>query len=67
MRFIKKIFKNSRSNEDGIFFAKIEQILGFKPTNILFYQKAFTHRSSNRVDNQGNRRARIGTRILSTY
>ncbi len=39
---------------DGIFFAKIEQILGFKPTNILFYQKAFTHRSSNRVDNQGN-------------
>lgn len=54
MRFIKKIFKNSRSNEDGIFFAKIEQILGFKPTNILFYHKAFTHRSSNRVDNHGN-------------
>jgi hypothetical protein len=39
MRFIKKIFKNSRSNEDGIFFAKMEQILGFKPTNILFYQR----------------------------
>jgi ribonuclease-3 len=32
----------------------MEQILGFKPTNILFYQKAFTHRSSNRVDDQGN-------------
>lgn len=54
MKFIRKIFKNSRSTVDGIFFSKVEQILGFKPINVLFYQKAFTHRSLNRVDNQGN-------------
>lgn len=55
MRFIKKILsKPSRSNEDGIFFDAIEKILGFKPLNIEFYKKAFTHRSSNKLDVKGN-------------
>jgi len=55
MRFIKKILsKPSRSNEDGIFFTDIEKILGFKPKNIEFYKKAFTHRSANRSDEKGN-------------
>jgi ribonuclease-3 len=55
MRFIKKIFaKSSRSNEDGIFFSSIENILGFKPLVIGYYEKAFTHRSSNKTDDQGN-------------
>lgn len=55
MRFIKKIFsKPSRSNEDGIFFNEIERILGFKPDNIEFYKKAFTHRSANKLDVKGN-------------
>ena len=53
-RIIKNIFKKSRSNEDGIFFGKIEKILGFKPTTMLYYQKAFTHRSSNITDVKGN-------------
>jgi ribonuclease-3 len=54
MRLIKKIFSKSRSQEDGIFFDTIEQILGFAPKNIDYYRKAFTHRSSNRLDENGN-------------
>jgi ribonuclease-3 len=54
MRIIRKIFSKSRSLEDGIFFGGIEKILGFAPKNIDFYKKAFTHRSSNRLDEVGN-------------
>lgn len=52
-KLIHKIFKNSRSNEDGIFFTALENILGFKPLNIAHYKKAFTHRSSNKLDEHG--------------
>lgn len=55
MSLFKKIFtKSSRSNEDGIFFSQIERILGFKPIQLAYYQKAFTHRSSNKIDENGN-------------
>ena len=54
MRIIRKIFSKSRSLEDGIFFGAIEKILGFAPKNIDFYKKAFTHRSSNILDEVGN-------------
>ncbi|MGV9002695.1 ribonuclease III [Flavobacterium sp.] len=54
MGILKKIFSNSRSPEDGIFFSKIEKILGYKPVNIEYFQKAFTHRSSNKIDGSGN-------------
>jgi ribonuclease-3 len=54
MSIIKKIFSKSRSLEDGIFFGAIEKILGFAPRNIDFYKKAFTHRSSNILDEVGN-------------
>ena len=54
MSLIKKIFSNSRSPEDGIFFDKIERILGFKPSNLLHFRKAFTHRSMNKFDLKGN-------------
>ncbi len=55
MSFIKKIFsKNSRPQEGGIFFESISKIIGFKPTNIENYQNAFTHRSNNKLDKQGN-------------
>ena len=48
MSVLKKIFaKKSRSNEDGIFFGKIERILGFKPIEL-------SHRSSNKTDENGN-------------
>jgi ribonuclease-3 len=54
MNIIKKIFSKSRSLEDGIFFDTIQKILGFQPINIEFYKKAFTHRSSNKLDEAGH-------------
>lgn len=54
MNIIRKIFSKSRSSEDGIFFNAIEKILGFAPLDLEPYQKAFTHRSSNRLDKNGN-------------
>lgn len=54
MGLIKKIFSKSRSTADGIFFSKVEGLLGFKPSNLDYFRKAFTHRSMNRVDDQGN-------------
>jgi len=53
-KFFKKITKNSRSEEDGIFFDKLSKILGFKPAELKYYRKAFTHRSSNKLDEKGN-------------
>lgn len=53
MSIIKKIFSNSRSPEDGIFFDNIKKIVGFKPNNLLFYKSAFTHRSLNKQDKDG--------------
>ena len=55
MNFISKIFsKKSRSLEDGIFFEKIQKLLGVKPIQFDYYRKAFTHRSSNKLDESGN-------------
>jgi ribonuclease-3 len=55
MRLLKKIFtRNSRPTEGGNFFVAVEKIIGFKPINIKFYEKAFTHRSSNKTDDKGN-------------
>lgn len=55
MRILKKIFSgNSRAAQGGNFFVSVEKIIGFKPVNILFYEKAFTHRSSNKTDVHGN-------------
>ncbi len=54
MGIIKKIFSKSRAPEDGIFFTDIKSILGFEPVNTNYYKKAFTHRSSNKLDEKGN-------------
>ena len=54
MRILRKIFSKSRSKENGIFFNSIAKILGFDPINLDYYSKAFTHRSSNRIDTAGN-------------
>lgn len=54
MRFLKKIFPKSRSQEGGIFFTEIQTILGFQPQNIEAYTRAFTHRSSNKLDGNNN-------------
>ena len=54
MRFLSKIFStNSRPTAGGNFFASVENIIGFKPQNLKYYQKAFTHRSSNLIDEKG--------------
>ncbi|MGA8854927.1 MAG: ribonuclease III [Christiangramia sp.] len=45
---------NSRSFKGGNFFNIITEILGFKPKAITHYKKAFTHRSLNRKDEEGN-------------
>ncbi|TRZ46275.1 ribonuclease III [Robertkochia solimangrovi] len=53
MKFIRKIL-NSRSDQDGDFFLELTKILGFKPKDLEFYRKAFTHRSVNKKDDEGN-------------
>jgi ribonuclease-3 len=53
MSIIQNIW-NSRSKKNGNFFVAIQKIIGFKPKNIEIYQRAFTHRSMNKKDPQGN-------------
>jgi ribonuclease-3 len=53
LKHIKNIFLKSRSHEDGIFFNEIETIIGFKPKSLSYYKKAFTHRSTNQLDENG--------------
>lgn len=53
MNFVRKIL-NSRSNKDGNFFIELEDILGFTTKTKKFYKKAFTHRSMNQRDSNGN-------------
>ena len=45
---------NSRSSKGGNFFNILTNILGFKPKNLIHYKKAFTHRSLNQKDSEGN-------------
>ncbi|MDC6388004.1 ribonuclease III [Maribacter sp. PR1] len=53
MTFPKNIF-NSHPKQDGDFFLGLKRILGFKPKQLVFYKKAFLHRSMNRKDEEGN-------------
>ncbi len=52
MKYIRNIL-SSRYNDDGNFFIQIQNILGFKPKRIKYYEKAFTHRSMNKRDKDG--------------
>jgi ribonuclease-3 len=53
-RFLKKILKKSpSSNQDGVFFGQLTNILGFKPDSEIYYRHAFTHRSANKLDENG--------------
>ncbi|MCR5861244.1 ribonuclease III [Flavobacterium sp. J372] len=55
MGFIKKIFSKSRPpQEGGVFFDEMRKILGFDPVNLELYRRAFTHRSSNKLDENGH-------------
>jgi len=53
MSAFKKIFQ-SRPDKDGIFFKRMQSILGFKPKDITYYEKAFTHRSLGLKKEDGN-------------
>ncbi len=53
MKNIRNIL-NSRFKRNGNFFMELTKILGFKPKQIKFYKKAFTHRSMNIRDSKGN-------------
>ncbi|RNL92983.1 ribonuclease III [Sinomicrobium pectinilyticum] len=70
MKIVQNIL-NSRSDEDGNFFLVLKKILGFNPKHLDIYRKAFTHRSANRKDAQGNpvnyeRLEFLGDTMLST-
>jgi len=52
MNFIRNIL-NSRSKRNGNFFIQIKNIVGYKPSNMSYYEKAFTHRSMNIRDKDG--------------
>jgi ribonuclease-3 len=53
MNFIRKIVKpKTKENED--FYSGIKKLLNFTPKKIEHYQKAFTHRSLKKVDENGD-------------
>jgi ribonuclease-3 len=54
MGIFRKIFSKSRAVEGGIFFDTVANIVGFKPIILDYYQRAFTHRSLNKMDIAGN-------------
>jgi len=52
MNLFNKIIK-SRSSKDEIFFAEIQKIIGFKPSKLRHYKKAFTHSSIKKTSSSG--------------
>lgn len=54
MKFFKNIINESRSEQDGIFFDKIQKIIKVKPSHLQIYQQAFTHASARKKDQNGN-------------
>lgn len=53
MKVIRNIL-NSRSSKNGDFFIKMQGVLGFSPKNIDYYERAFTHSSLQKKDQEGN-------------
>ena len=54
MNLIRKIFSPRSKPKEGDFSFFIQDIIGFKPKNLKFYETAFTHRSLGLRDNDGN-------------
>ena len=54
MKYSIRNILNSRFKGNGNFFMQITKILGHKPKKIKFYSTAFTHRSMNIKDSEGN-------------
>jgi ribonuclease III len=53
LKNIRNILK-SRFSNNGIFFIQLKKVLEFKPKNVQIYKTAFTHRSMNIKDGEGN-------------
>lgn len=53
MKNIRNIL-SSRFKNSGNFFIQLTKVLGFRPKNIHIYKTAFTHRSMNIKDDEGN-------------
>ena len=53
MNLIRKIFNQSSTQDDREFYNDMRRLLNFSPTQLEFYQKAFTHRSLKKVDKNG--------------
>lgn len=53
VNFLKYILRPSNIN-DKIFFRGLKKITSLNPANVEIYKKAFTHRSSNLKDDDGN-------------
>ena len=53
MNVIKNIFKLRSAKDQGL-MESLRKITGFTPSKPLYYEKAFTHRSTNRTDELGN-------------
>ena len=51
MSFIRKIVK-IRTRKEEFFYVSLKKLLGFTPKNILFYKKAFIHRSIKEVNKE---------------
>lgn len=52
MNFIRKIVKLKTKQNEG-FYSDIKKLLNFTPKKIDYYQRAFTHRSLKKVDENG--------------
>jgi len=69
MSLFKKIIQ-SRSKKDEIFFGEIQKIIGFKPSKLMHFKKAFTHSSIKKTSASGKplnyeRLEYLGDAILS--
>ncbi|MBT4919328.1 MAG: ribonuclease III [Flavobacteriaceae bacterium] len=55
MASIKNIF-TPRTGEDGAFFYSLKKIIFYRPRNIELFEEAFTHRSKNEKNSDGNQK-----------
>jgi ribonuclease-3 len=52
MNFIRKLVKSKTKQDEG-FYSDLKKLLNFTPKKIEYYQRAFTHRSLKKVDENG--------------
>src|SRR5690554_4448836 len=54
MKWLRYILnKKSPMNNSGIFYSSISKTIGYAPKNIVLFETAFTHRSLNKISENG--------------